>query len=161
MTPTGLLTNLIDLLTRPEGRISRAPYWIGWLIILSVEIAVRLGLDIPFASSPADALSVRALSFLIDVILLYPSIIVMVKRLHDRNRSGWVIGWLIVPSAVLMLTNLLGMSGDPEHMGAVESLLLIATSVIWLAFMIELGFRPGTPGDNHYGPDTLKRAESG
>jgi len=150
--------DIVGLLTRPEGRISRAPYWIGWSIILGVEIALRLGLDIPFAPTPADAVSVRALSFLIDVFLLYPSITVMVKRLHDRDRSGWLTGWLIVPSAVLMLTNLLGMSGDPDHMGVVETLLLIATSVIALAFIIELGFRPGTRGDNQYGPDTLEHA---
>jgi uncharacterized membrane protein YhaH (DUF805 family) len=149
--------DIVGLLTRPEGRISRAPYWIGWLIILGVEIALRFGLDIPFAPTPADAFSVRALGFLIDIMLLYPTVVVMVKRLHDRDRSGWLTGWLIVPSVVLMLTNLLGMSGDPDHMGVVETLLLIATSVIALAFIIELGFRPGTAGDNQYGPDTLKR----
>ena len=54
-----------------------------------------------------------------------------------------------------MLTNLLGMSGDPDHMGVVETLLLIATTVITLAFMVELGFRRGTPGDNQYGPDPI------
>lgn len=150
--------DIVGLLTRPEGRISRTPYWIGWLIILAVEIALRVGLDIPFVPTPADAFSARALSFLIDVALLYPTVIVMVKRLHDRDRSGWLTGWLIVPSVVLMLTNLLGMSGDPDHMGVVETLLLIATSVIALAFIVELGFRPGIPGDNQYGPDTLKRA---
>jgi uncharacterized membrane protein YhaH (DUF805 family) len=149
--------DIVGLLTRPEGRISRAPYWIGWLIILGVEIALRFGLGIPFAPTPADAFSVRALGFLIDIMLLYPTVVVMVKRLHDRDRSGWLTGWLIVPSVVLMLTNLLGMSGDPDHMGVVETLLLIATSVIALAFIIELGFRPGTPGDNQYGPGTLRR----
>jgi len=151
-------TDLIELLIRLEGRISRAPYWIGWLIILAGEIALRLVFGIPFIPAPADAFAVRGSSFLIDVVLLYPSIVVMVKRLHDRDHSGWVIGWLIVPSVVLMLTNLLGMSGDPEHAGVVESLLVIATGVIWLAFMIELGFRPGTPGENQYGPDPLGRA---
>jgi uncharacterized membrane protein YhaH (DUF805 family) len=144
------------LLTSPEGRISRTAFWIGWLIILSVEVAARLALGVPFAPTPSDTFSVRVLSFLIDLVLLYPLVIVMVKRLHDRNRSGQLIGWLIVPYTVLMITNLMGMSGDPDHMGVVETILLIGTSIITLAFMVDLGFRRGTAGDNRYGPDTLK-----
>jgi uncharacterized membrane protein YhaH (DUF805 family) len=149
--------DFIRLLTRPEGRISRAAFWIGWLIILFVEAAARLALGIPFAPTPSDTFSVRVLSFLIDLVLLYPWVIVMVKRLHDRNRSGQLTGWLIVPYSVLMVTNLLGMSGDPDHLGVVESILLIGTAIIALAFMVDLGFRRGTVGDNQYGPDTLKR----
>jgi uncharacterized membrane protein YhaH (DUF805 family) len=148
--------DLIRLLTSPEGRISRSAFWIGWLIVLAVEVAARLALGVPFTPTPSDAFSVRLLSFLIDLVLLYPEVVVMVKRLHDRNRSGELIGWLIVPYTVLMITNLMGMSGDPDHMGVVESILLIGTSIITLAFMVDLGFRRGTVGDNQYGPDTLK-----
>ena len=64
-----------------------------------------------------------------------------------------IIGWLFVPYTVLMLTNLLGMSGDPDRMGVVESILLAATGIIALAVMVDLGFRRGTPGDNQFGPD--------
>jgi uncharacterized membrane protein YhaH (DUF805 family) len=49
------------------------------------------------------------------------------------------------------------MSGDPDHMGAIEALLLIATTIVTLAFIVELGFRRGTPGDNQYGPDPIGR----
>ncbi len=147
--------DFIRLLTSPDGRIGRAAFWIGWLLILSVEVAARLALGLPFDPTPSDPFSVRVLSFLIDLILLYPGIIVMVKRLHDRNLSGWLIGWLIVPYSVLMITNLTGMSGYPDHMGLVESMLLIGTGIITLAFVVDLGFRRGTAGDNRYGPGTL------
>jgi uncharacterized membrane protein YhaH (DUF805 family) len=145
--------DITRLFTTPEGRIGRGAFWIGWLIILSVETAARLALGVPFAPTPSDPFSVRLLSFLIDLALLYPEAVVMVKRLHDRNRSGQLIGWLFVPYTVLMLTNLLGMSGDPDRMGVVESILLAATGIIALAFMVDLGFRRGTPGDNQFGPD--------
>ena len=148
--------DIIRLLTSPEGRITRAPFWIGWLIILSVETAARLALGVPFAPTPSDPFSVRLLSFLIDLALLYPEAVVMVKRLHDRNRSGQLIGWLFVPYTVLMITNLLGMSGDPDHTGVVESLLLAGTTIVALAFMVDLGFRRGTPGDNQFGRDPSK-----
>jgi uncharacterized membrane protein YhaH (DUF805 family) len=49
----------------------------------------------------------------------------------------------------------LGMSGDPDHMGVVESMLVIGTFGITLVFMVDLGFRRGTAGDNQYGPDPL------
>ena len=144
------------LFLNPEGRIGRAAFWLGWLSLLCVEAALRFALGVPFTPTPEDPFSVRLLSFLIDAGLLYPEIVIMVKRLHDRNRSGDLVGWLIVPYSVLMITNLLGMSGDPEHMGVVETLLLIATTVIALTFMVDLGFRRGTHGDNQYGPDTLR-----
>jgi uncharacterized membrane protein YhaH (DUF805 family) len=148
--------DIVRLLTSPHGRIGRAAFWLGWLFLLCVEAAIRLVLGVPFTPTPSDPFSVRILSFLIDLVLLYPEAVVMVKRLHDRNRSGELIGWLIVPYSVLMITNLLGMSGDPENMGFMETLLLLGTSIIALTFMVELGFRRGTAGDNQYGPDTLE-----
>jgi uncharacterized membrane protein YhaH (DUF805 family) len=147
--------NIISLLVRVEGRIGRAAFWLGWLILLSVELAARLAFGVPLAPVPSDPFSVRLASFLIDLALLYPEAVVMVKRLHDRNRSGELIGWLFVPYTVLMITNLLGMSGDPDHSGVVESLLLAGTTIVALAFMVDLGFRRGTPGDNQFGPDPL------
>jgi uncharacterized membrane protein YhaH (DUF805 family) len=147
---------IVRLLTSPQGRIGRAAFWLGWLLLLCVEAALRLVLDVPFTPTPSDPFSVRILSFLIDLVLLYPQAVIMVKRLHDRDRSGELIGWLFVPYTVLMITNLLGMSGDPEHMGVMETLLLLSTGIIALTFMVELGFRRGTAGDNQYGPDTLE-----
>ena len=144
--------DFVHLFSSPDGRIGRAAYWIGWVIILVVEVLLRLVLGVPFVTTPADTFAVRGMSFLIDAVLLYPSVMVMVKRLHDRGYSGWVVGWLIVPYIVIMVTNLLGMSGDPENMGVVETLLLLATTVIMIAFMIELGFRRGADGDNEFGP---------
>ena len=149
--------DLVRLFTSPDGRIGRSMFWLGWLILLTGEIAARLILNVPFAPNPSDPFSIRLLSFLIDLALLYPEAVVMVKRLHDRNRSGQLIGWLFVPYTVLMLTNLLGMSGDPEHVGLVEGILLAATAIIALAFMIDLGFRRGTPGRNQFGRDPLQR----
>jgi uncharacterized membrane protein YhaH (DUF805 family) len=144
--------DFVHLFSSPDGRIGRAAYWIGWVIILVVEVLLRLLLGVPFVTTPADTIAVRGMSFMIDAVLLYPSIMVMAKRLHDRGYSGWVVGWLIVPYIVIMITNLLGISGDPENMGVVETLLLLATTVIMIAFMIELGFRRGTDGDNEFGP---------
>jgi uncharacterized membrane protein YhaH (DUF805 family) len=149
--------DLVSLFISPEGRIGRTPYWIGTLSVLVVELALRRVLDVPFTPTPSDLLSLRALSFVIDLILLYPAAMVMVKRLHDIDQSGFLVGWLVVPNIVLMFTNLMGMTGDPDRMGVLETLFLLGAGVIVLTFLIVLGFRRGTDGNNQYGPDPLKR----
>ena len=65
-------------------------------------------------------------------LVLYPFLLwslasLAVRRLHDRGRGP---AWLLV-----LLVPLLGP----------------------LLAAFELGFRPGTPGENHYGPDPLER----
>jgi uncharacterized membrane protein YhaH (DUF805 family) len=147
--------DVVKLFVYPQGRIPRAVFWMGSLLLLAIELAARFALGIPLAPLPSDPFLVRLLSFLIELVLLYPGVVVMVKRLHDRNLSGQLIGWLVVPYCVLLITNLLGMSGDPDRMGVVESVLLLATGVIAVAFIVDLGFRRGTRGDNRYGPDPL------
>jgi uncharacterized membrane protein YhaH (DUF805 family) len=131
-------------------------FWLGWLILIAVELAARFALGLPLLTTPADAFPLRLLNFIVDAVLLYPGAVVLVKRMHDRNLSGQHIGWLIVPYSVLMITNLLGMSGDPEHMGFVEILLVLATGIVTIAFIVDLGFRSGTPGPNRYGPEPRK-----
>jgi uncharacterized membrane protein YhaH (DUF805 family) len=148
--------HLIRLFASPDGRITRAMFWLGWLILLAVELAGRLALGLPLLTTPADSFSLRLLNFLIDAVLLYPGAVLMVKRMHDRNLSGQLIGFLIVPYSVLMLTNLLGMSGDPDQMGFVETILVLATGITAIAFLVDLGFRRGTAGPNRYGPEPRK-----
>ena len=59
------------------------------------------------------------------LILLIPSLAVAVKRYHDRNKSGW---WILIVFIPII-------------------------GLIW--YIVELGFLPGTPGPNRYGPDPL------
>jgi uncharacterized membrane protein YhaH (DUF805 family) len=146
--------DLVYLFTSPEGRINRSGYWIGSIIILAVEVGLRLALGIPFVPTPADAFPVRAAGFVIELILLYPAVMVMVKRLHDLDHSGQIAGLFVAPYSVLMITNLMGMSGDPNRIGVMEGILLLATGVIAIAFLVELGFRNGIAGANAYGPET-------
>jgi uncharacterized membrane protein YhaH (DUF805 family) len=56
------------------------------------------------------------------LLVLIPAIIVYIKRFHDRDKSGW---WVLIG-------------------------LIPIIGAIWL--LIELGFLPGTPGPNQYGP---------
>jgi uncharacterized membrane protein YhaH (DUF805 family) len=78
------------------------------------------------------------------------SIAVGIKRLNDRNKSGWwLLLFYLVPGLLdvivifiegSMLVGILGIAG--------------AAIVIWM--IVELGFRRGTVGPNQYGPDPLE-----
>ena len=53
---------------------------------------------------------------------IIPAILVYIKRFHDRDKSGW---WMLI-------------------------VLIPIVGAIWL--LVELGFLPGTPGPNRFGP---------
>jgi uncharacterized membrane protein YhaH (DUF805 family) len=59
------------------------------------------------------------------LVLLIPSLAVAVKRYHDRNKPGW---WILIVFIPII-------------------------GLVW--YIVELGFLPGTPGPNRYGPDPL------
>jgi uncharacterized membrane protein YhaH (DUF805 family) len=143
----------MTLFASPEGRITRATFWLGLLTVIALKLAARFALGLPLLTTPADAFSLRLWSFIIDACVIYPGAVLLVKRLHDRNLPGHLIGWLIAPHFVLMITNLLGMSGDLAHMGVAETVMVLLTGVVSIAFLIELGFRPGSLGPNRYGPE--------
>ena len=74
-----------------------------------------------------------------------------IKRLHDRDRSGW---WIVVfyfgPAVLAAAQN----SSDGVLAWLVLGLGAFAVS-IWS--LVELGFLRGTSGPNRFGPDPLKR----
>ena len=84
--------SLLTFLFNPKGRINRAKMW-------GFEIA-RLGVIMTLAfvaglAAPADTdeSTIDAVLGLLIVASLYPNVVVGVKRLHDRNKSGWF--WLL------------------------------------------------------------------
>lgn len=139
-----------------RGRINRAKYWLFLLLsVIAVTAAITLtaALWIQGIAGAAVGWSVLAL-VLAGIIYLgvtVAGIAVGIKRLHDRDKSGW---WLLVfylaPSLLSGSARWLGSDG----VGIVLSLCAYAIS-IW-AF-VELGCLRGTVGPNKYGPDPVPR----
>jgi len=75
---------------------------------------------------------------------LIPSLAVTVRRLHDRNMSGWYLVGFIGAIIVLSLVPVVG------------PLLMVLLEIGYLVLMV----LPGTPGPNKYGPDPLGRADT-
>ena len=90
-----------------NGRASRSAYWWWVLFGLLVSLAARV-LDGLVGSNIVRynqyGMAIGIISSLVGLALLLPSISVLVRRLHDTNRSGWwywiaiipIIGWLVL-----------------------------------------------------------------
>lgn len=97
-----------------SGRARRKEYW---MFVLLYAIAYVAGLVIDVAVGTFDQMaSIGVFSGLVTLGLLTPSIAVMVRRLHDTNRSGWWALMLFIPLiggiAILVFMCLDGTHGD-------------------------------------------------
>jgi uncharacterized membrane protein YhaH (DUF805 family) len=163
----------LDLFFGFSGRINRAKFWLTlviWLLIWIVAIPAFVvgGLAIlgsnlsngslPSPEDPAAFLrlirdyGILSLVILAFIIVSWASAFAIgVKRLHDRDRSGWWIVLFYFGPTVLAVA-------QSSTEGALASLVLglgaLAISVWWL---VELGFLRGTSGSNRFGADPLMR----
>ncbi len=102
-----------------DGRIHRSAFWLKFQL-------PAMFVSVIFSILDALAGLNGLLSALYLLAILWPSIAVGVKRLHDRNRSGWFL--------LLSLIPVLGQ--------------------IW--YLIDVGIMRGTEGENRFGPDPLE-----
>jgi uncharacterized membrane protein YhaH (DUF805 family) len=145
--------NLGSIYTSFTGRISRQEFWIATLILAVVALAIL------FASlwitGESDYLAIRLNGFVITLVFLYPLLAVWVKRLHDRGRPGYMVVVFLIPWLLHQVTNLVGITGDPTSLSSLDVLFFGVNFVIWIWFLIDLGFLRGTRGDNPHGTGRL------
>ena len=83
----------MDKLLSFRGRAGRAEYW-KFNIVFGVLLMIAGFIDGSMA--PGDdpfAFPTPWAQILVTLIILIPSMAVSVRRLHDRNKSGW---WLLI-----------------------------------------------------------------
>ena len=119
---------LIHNLFSFKGRIRRSDYWIGMIVIFIGMVALASGLAAWWRVDLADRYDLRASAIQAGVVLLFmwPNLAVSVKRLHDRDQSGW---WILL--------SFLPIIGNA-----------------WT--IINLGILRGTMGDNRYGGEPAR-----
>ena len=95
------------------------------------------------------SLMLWVIAFILFIAVTWSSLAVGVKRLHDRDKSGW---WILL---FWLGPSLLGgwQSTGPNMGGGL--VLSLAAGVIAIWGFVELGCLRGTPGPNQYGPDPL------
>ena len=113
--------NLASLYFSPNGRTSRKLYWLASLPLFPLLILV----DLLIKAEPSFEATI--LAAVVGVALLVASLILNIKRCHDRDKSGWFALVGFIP----------------------------ALGPLWA--LLELGLLRGTEGPNRYGPDPRSR----
>jgi len=110
------------------GRMRRRDYWLLAIVSAIVFAIITYVINVATGKQPAEVFGLG------DMITLIPnlwiSIALMIKRTHDRDKSGW---WILV-----YMIPIIG----------------------WIWSVIELGFLDGTPGPNRFGPSPKGLGES-
>lgn len=136
-----------------EGRIGRSAFWIGWLVLLGVNVVAGW---------------IPLLGLLISLASLYCNVCVTSKRLHDMGKSGflqvwpWLLCTVLVVGSIIMVAGpaiIAGASDMDESairaavLGGVGGMILglLAAFAIGLGFLIWIGVSNGDAGENRYG----------
>ncbi|HEY1394251.1 MAG TPA: DUF805 domain-containing protein [Methylibium sp.] len=104
-----------------QGRIPRKIFWL-YGVLGSLLFALFLGLVLGIAGFEDYTIDA-----IINLLLIWPGLAIMVKRWHDRDKSGW---WVLI--------NLIPVIG-----------------FVWT--LVEGGFLRGSNGPNRYGEDLTGR----
>jgi uncharacterized membrane protein YhaH (DUF805 family) len=73
-----------------SGRASRSEFWWFYLFIVIVGLILSIIASATGADS-SSGIGVNVVMFVIYVILVLASLSVSVRRLHDSNKSGWLV----------------------------------------------------------------------
>ncbi len=140
-----------------SGRINRGKYWLAVLIFVIISLVMAT-----IGYFAEEAMAFQLLNLVVSIGVLVSSIGVGIRRLHDRDKSGW---WLLLFYLVPSLMSAIGAAFFFYGIGAEASGSIIASVIFFVigfavlvwAF-IELGCLRGTLGPNRFGPDPLVAA---
>jgi uncharacterized membrane protein YhaH (DUF805 family) len=162
-----------------NGRINRAKFWLAGLIIICWMIFMMFLLFLPigyfFGSATKfslgidnllvvfDTAALRKMSradiavlivnFLVMPLDLWVSLATSVKRLHDRDRSGWwLVPFFVIPCLYGRLEEYL-----PDSYWVLPLALIAFVLCVW--GFIELLFLRGTKWTNRFGPNPLGKEQ--
>ena len=161
----------MSMFTGFAGRINRAKWWIGTIILAVVGIILYFILAAVFGmgaiTDPAQVASMMRTIAILQIVLLailaYPTTALMMKRLNDRDRPSYFAYIFWAPTVLSVLGGLLGLTMTTMDMGGVAVptqsglgwILSIAGLAVGIWALIELGILKGTEGPNPHGPDPL------
>jgi uncharacterized membrane protein YhaH (DUF805 family) len=106
---SALVTAMANLLFSINGRISRGPFWLVYLLLFAATAALVLFIETRASNNPVLVLIVLALH-------VWIAICVTVKRLHDIDASGWLsIPIVLIPIAVILVGSFPGTVGSNRY----------------------------------------------
>jgi uncharacterized membrane protein YhaH (DUF805 family) len=165
--------SLADFYFSPYGRISRSQLWLWWVLPYTGITLVGRVIEAIAGYGSAVGVTVSLVLGLFGLVALWPSIAVQIKRIHDRNKSGWLILVYLIPMVLFMIVLVVWVGGAFVAMGRGEDAatafgslgvlggvaILLGAVVFCIAiwFFVEFGCMRGTIGPNRFGPDPVSR----
>jgi len=104
--------SLSELLFSTKGRITRTTYWtfFGAYFVLFL---IAFFIDFLIIAN-SDWMGISIFSMILSLLAIYPSIVIQIKRLHDRDRPGWFFLLNFIPLANLWIAIEVGfLAGTP------------------------------------------------
>jgi uncharacterized membrane protein YhaH (DUF805 family) len=82
-----------EFLLSATGRVSRSQFWLKWVLpYVAATVVLEIILFMLF-----DPWVAMVILYLYMLAMLWPMIVIYIKRAHDRGRSGWFILLFLVP----------------------------------------------------------------
>lgn len=146
------MNGVVEGLFSFRGRMPRGEAWLllvglsfvagGLLLVGSMGVlAVFPGSD-PAGLAPLHGAAKAGLQ----LAALWPTLAVLSKRGHDRNRP------VLFTISLWILSNVLTVASSLATIVGGASWLVFGTLAIWLYFFIDYGLLDGTQGPNRFGP---------
>lgn len=165
---------LSELLFSFKGRIRRLHWWVASLAVGAVvgiavsilQFAAKLTGNVMIDPETQQLEPTGTFAIAGGAIVLanmWINFTLSVKRLHDRDRSGW---WLVLQFVILTVALIVFVVGFvmPQDQAiptfVVGSLLGLCGLIITFWLFIEIGFLRGTRGPNRFGTDPFGQAQA-
>lgn len=126
-----------------QGRIRRLDYWLCSLLVGLFALCLAALAVLGFGRDMEDV----NLSTGLWLVTLWPNLAIAVKRLHDRDLSGWFcVPFMIIPGLLQEIPARFDISTPVALLVNVSALALL----LW--GLVEMGFRDTVSGPNRFGP---------
>lgn len=151
---------LIDRALDFNGRGTRAEFW--WFALFCLVLLPPAWAALML---PGLAPILGFLTPVVNLVILITMTTAAIRRLHDTDRSGWIVLLPVlafIPVPVLTGMNFFTLFSGTMIMGLSSGMLMLLfiASLIFMAiamfYTVILLVKPGTPGDNDYGPDPME-----
>jgi uncharacterized membrane protein YhaH (DUF805 family) len=154
----------------PYGRISRSQYWLRFMLpYCAISFVLQIAGEMAGEKSAAQPVF-SGLHSLFALVAFWPSIAILVKRIHDRSKSGWTCLCLYIPVVLFIILLVIWLAGAIAAattgtlsaipplgaLGIIVIVVGIGSVGVSLWFFIEFGCMRGTIGPNRYGPDPVR-----
>lgn len=141
-----------------HGRVSRSQYWLKFFLPVFI-----IGIILRLIANAGGRGGLEVIPAIFQLLVIWPGIAVLVKRIHDRDKSGALVWALYGPMIPALLFTIIAVgvavSGDrgvAVGVFALSVVLWIVTVLVGIWFFIEFGCMRGTVGANRFGPDPVR-----